>query len=254
VIAIDGTIHIFARYNKLCRHTSDFQWAVHATVHEKAVPVVYTSVALALGFGILLLSNFTLVAQFGALSAATMLFSIFANLLITPLIMTRVRLVGFYQILALRSQKGGLDHSPLFDGMSDHRIRKAILISEVHEFAAGDLLVEQGTLGRSMYLILSGEVDVVRHDDGQARRIITLDAGQVFCEIGFIREIRRTADVRALTPVSVLRLDYERIRNDLKFFPSIVARLNFNISCILGARLADTMGHQAEGGGDKAGG
>jgi hypothetical protein len=39
----------------------------------------------------------------------------------------------------------------------------------------------------------------------------------------------------------VLRYDLERIRKDLKFFPRIVAQINFNISCILGERLAEQL-------------
>ena len=42
--------------------------------------------------------------------------------------------------------------------------------------------------------------------------------------------------------------DYERMRRDLRYFPRIVAALNFNISRILGERLADVMGagHEAK--------
>jgi len=240
-IAIDGTIHLFSRYIELCRRTSDYEAAVHTTVREEATPMVATSLALALGFGILLLSNFTVIAQFGALSAATILFALFSNLLITPIIMSRIRLVGLYQILALSMHKEVLEKSPLFQGMSNYQMRKAILISELHEFKEGELLVEQGTIGRSMYLILSGQVDVVRRSESKAKSVAVLDAGQVFGEIGYIKEIQRTADVRALTRVEALRFDYKRLKKDLKFFPHIVANLNFNISCILGERLADVM-------------
>ena len=44
-----------------------------------------------------------------------------------------------------------------------------------------------------------------------------------------------------MTHLETLRFDYERIRKDLKFFPHIVAKINFNISCVLGERLADMM-------------
>jgi len=239
-IAIDGTIHLFSRYNDLCRRTADYDEAVATTVREEATPVVATSIALALGFGVLLFSEFTLIAQFGALAAATMLFAVFANLLITPIIMARVRLVGLYQILAISMQRDVLEKSPLFRGMSGYQMRKAILISELHEFEAGELLVRQGTVGRSMFLILSGEVEVVHHRDEAHRRLMVLLPGQVFGEIGFVQETERTADVRALTPVSVLRFDFEKIRKDLKYFPNVVARLNLNISAILGERLAAT--------------
>lgn len=241
-IAVDGTIHLLARYNEKCRRTSDYVAAVNEAVAEEATPLIVSSVALALGFGILLFSNFTVVAQFGALAAATMLFSIFANLMITPIVMARVRLVGLYQILAMKVDQEVLENSPLFRDMTEYQRRKAILISELNEFEAGDLLVQQDTVGRSMYLILSGQVEVVRRDGDQSRVLATLHAGQVFGEIGYIREMERTADVRALTAVSALRFDYERMQKDLKFFPNIVAKLNFNISYILGERLADMVG------------
>jgi hypothetical protein len=238
-IAVDGTLHLFFRYNELCRRTSDYEGAVYTTVQEEATPMVTTSLSLALGFGILLFSNFTIIAQFGALSAATMLFSLFANLLITPLIMSRVRLVGIYQILTLKLHKAILETSPLFQGMTNYQIRKAILISELNEFEQGDVLIKQGTVGRSMYLILSGKVNVVRQTEGKEKSVATLTPGQVFGEIGYVKEIQRTADVRALTHVEMLRFDYMKLEKDLKFFPYIVAKLNFNISCILGERLAD---------------
>lgn len=244
-IAVDGTIHLLARYNEKCRRTSDYQAAVNEAVEEEAAPLIVSSLALALGFGILLFSNFTVVAQFGALAAATMLFSIFANLMITPIVMARVRLVGLYQILAMKVDEEVLENSPLFRDMTEYQRRKAILISELNEFAAGDLLVQQDTVGRSMYLILSGQAEVVRRDGDRSRSLATLHAGQVFGEVGYIREMQRTADVRALTPLTALRFDYERMQKDLKFFPNIVAKLNFNISYILGERLADMVGKKS---------
>ncbi len=241
-IAIDGTVHLFSRYNVLSRRHLDNEHAVRVTVGEEAIPVVATSLSLALGFGVLLASNFTIIAQFGALSAATMLFSIFANLLITPIIMSRIRLVGLYDILAMSVQRGVLAASPLFQDMTNYQIRKAILISDLQTFDPGELLIEQDSLGRSLYLVLSGEVEVVRRDDNEARQVAVLGTGQVFGEVGYVREIERTADVRAVTAVEALRFDFERMRRDLRHFPRIVAALNFNISRILGERLADVMG------------
>ncbi|MFT5448770.1 MAG: putative RND superfamily exporter protein/CRP-like cAMP-binding protein [Gammaproteobacteria bacterium] len=240
-IAVDGTVHLLSRYNELCRQTSNNEQAVHITVGEEAIPVVATSIALALGFGILLFSNFTIIAQFGALSAATMLFAVFANLLITPIIMSRIRLVGLYDILAMDMQHDVLENSPLFLGMSNYQIRKAILISEMQEFSPGERLLEQGTYGRSLYLVLKGDVEVLRHDGGDTRLLAKRGAGDVFGEVGYVQRIQRTAEVKAMTHVQALRFDFERMRHDLHYFPRIVAALNFNISRILGERLADVM-------------
>jgi hypothetical protein len=243
-IAIDGTIHLLARYNELCRSTSDYKSAVNQAVKEVATPLIISSIALALGFGILLFSNFTVVAQFGALAAATMLISIFANLLITPIIMARIRLVGLYQIISMQVDEAVLDESPLFKGMTRYQRRKAILISELHEFEPGEKIVEQGTIGRSMYMLLAGEANVIRRDGDVERVLAELPAGQIIGEVGYIQPIERTADVTASTHVSALRFDYDRMQKDLKFFPNIVAQLNFNISAILGGRLADVLAEQ----------
>jgi len=240
-LAVDGTIHLLAHYNELCRTTSDYEGAVHQAVQEVATPLIVSSLALALGFGILLFSNFTVVAQFGALAAATMLISIFANLLITPIIMTRIRLVGLYQIIAMKVDPEVLDRSPLFADMSNYQRRKAILISEIHEFEAGEKLVRQGDIGRNMYMILEGEARVERRDGEAVRELAVLEPGEIFGEVGYIREIERTADVVAVTPVAALNFEYERMQRDLRFFPNIVAKLNFNISGILGERLADVL-------------
>lgn len=240
-IAIDGTIHLLAHYNELCRTTSDYENAVHQAVQEVATPLIISSLALSFGFGILLFSNFTIVAQFGALAAATMLISIFANLLITPIIMTRIRLVGLYQIIAMKVDSRVLETSPLFSNMTNYERRKAILISEIHEFNAGEKLVVQGDIGRNMYMILDGTASVERHDEGETRILAELTPGEVFGEVGYIRAIERTADVVAKTPVSALNFEYNRMQKDLKFFPNIVAKLNFNISGILGERLADVL-------------
>jgi uncharacterized protein len=241
-IAIDGTLHLISRYNDLCRRTSNYEEAIQATIREEATALVTTYFALAVGFGILLLSQFNVIAQFGALSAVTMVFALFANMVITPIILSRTRLVGLYQIWSLSVHKETLQRSPLFQGMSDYQMRKTILISELKEFAEGDLLVEQGTFGRSMFVVLTGQVEVARRTKGKTQRISVMGAGQVFGEVGYIKEIERTADVRALTHVEALRFDYQKLRKDLKFFPNLVANLNFNISCILGERLASAMG------------
>ncbi len=247
-IAIDGTIHLFSRYSELCRSTSNYDEAVIETVKDEAAPVIAVSLALALGFGVLLLSDFTLIAQFGALAAATMLFSIFANLLITPLVMSRIRLVGLYEILAMSRQRAALEGSALFAGMSGYQIRKTILISELRDYRDGDRLIEQGTMGSSMFLVVSGRLEVVRRTPAGERLVATLGPGDVFGEIGFVRATHRTADVVARGPISVLRFDHERLEKDLVFFPHIMAKLNFNICGILGQRLAELVeARQASG-------
>lgn len=240
-VAIDGTLHLFSRYSELCRHSHDYHQAVVETVKQEAAPMVAISIALASSCGVLAFSDFALIAQFGALAAAAMMVALFANLIVTPLVMSRIRLVGLYEILAMTMQREALVESPLFRGMSNYQIRKTILISELCKYQDGACLIEQGTRGRSMFLVVSGQLEVLRRDDAGDRRHALLGPGDVFGEIGFVNSTFRTADVRAVGPVSVLRFDYDRLENDLMFFPRIMAKLSFNISGILGRRLAEVV-------------
>jgi len=240
-IAIDSTIHLLSRYNKLSRSSGDAVHAAQLTVREESLPMIATSVALALGFGILLASDFAIIGQFGALSAATMLFALFANLIVTPLVMARVRLVGLYDIIGLQMDKESLRDCKLFHDMSDYQIRKAMLISEMEEYSKGVKIIEQGSLERSMYLLVKGEVDIIYHGKDKDVTVTRMKPGDVFGEIAFVNEIRRTADVCAASAITVVKFDYERLKSDLRYFPGIVAKLNFNISYILGERLAGTL-------------
>jgi len=92
-----------------------------------------------------------------------------------------------------------------------------------------------------LHLIESGMwgAEVIRRDGEESRVLTTINAGHVIGEIGYVRAMERIADIRAISKISVLKFDYERMQNDLKYFPNIIAKLNFNISHILGERLAD---------------
>ena len=245
---LNGTIYLFGRYSDLCRTTPDYSLAARVAIREAAGPLSATAGALMAGFSLLAYSRFSFVTEMGFFAAAALLISLLTLILPAPLLMARIRLVGLYELLQMSVEQGSLEKSSLFQGMSRYQIKKAILISELHEFEPGMLLVEQGSIGRSMYLILEGEAEVrLRSDSGQQERLLALlQPGQVFGEIGYVRENRRTADVRALTRVQALRFDHERMENDLQFFPFIVAKLNFNVCRILGERLAgvvDSLGH-----------
>lgn len=236
-ISVDDTTHLLARYNALRKETADPEEALRLTVWGEAVPVMTTTVSLALGFLILVSSGFTIVAQFGLLSAMTMIVGLLTDLIITPMLLRAVRLVSIWEILAFKVGREILFHSRLFEGMSRFQIKKAILLSEMTTVPAGRDIIVQGTRGRSMYVVLAGTVEVLR--SGQPQPIATLEAGEVFGEVGYAQEIERTATVRASTETTLLRLDFTSVQKALRWYPGIAARLNLNVSRILGARLAD---------------
>jgi predicted RND superfamily exporter protein len=238
-MTVQGASRLFSRYSELCRNANVYDDAASEALKQELGPMLAISLGLVAGFGALLLSDFAPVRQFGILACTALLLSGLANIFIAPLVLSRIRLVGLYEILAMSMQREALENSPLFSGLSNYQIRKTILISELSEYRNGECLIEQGTVGRNMYIIVGGQVEIVRRGEGGEQRLAVLNPGEVFGEIGFVHEAYRTADVRALGAVSVLRFDHNRLKKDLLLFPHIMAKLNFNISGILGKRLAE---------------
>ena len=71
----------------------------------------------------------------------------------------------------------------------------------------GEYVVREGEAGDSMYLVISGEVEVVRQSAGRECYLAVLGAGQFFGEMALIDEEPRNASVRALGQTEVLPLD-----------------------------------------------
>jgi CRP-like cAMP-binding protein/cytochrome P450 len=77
-------------------------------------------------------------------------------------------------------------------------------------YPAGAVLVREGDPADYFYILMSGEVAVLkRASDGKAQEVARLQPGSYFGEIGLLHGMPRTATVRALTPVKVLALDRE---------------------------------------------
>ncbi|MBM3650388.1 MAG: cyclic nucleotide-binding domain-containing protein [Alphaproteobacteria bacterium] len=240
-IAIDDTIHFFSRYLDECKHEPDADKAVRNTMWSEAVPVVTTTIALSLGFGILMLSNFTIVVQYGFLAALTMVIALACDLFLTPVLVRNFRLVSIWDVAALKVRHDVLRNSPLFLDMKPAQIKKAMLLSSMTRYKAGEQIFSQGSRGDSLYVVLDGQIDVIRVEGGQARNLARLGPGEVFGEVGFVKSTERTASIRAISDVELLALNAETTRRALRLHPFIAAKLNLNISRILGSRLAATL-------------
>lgn len=237
-LAVDDTIHLMTRFGIESRRRVDERAAVRATIRGEAVPVLTTALALGLGFAVFGLSNFRIVAEFGLLAAGTMLYAALADLLLMPILLRHLRLATVWDIVALDVDAAVLARCPLFEGMSRYQVKKLILLSELVDFRAGDVLIAQGEVSSGMYVLLKGEV-AISIDKGEGAIVIDRGvAGDLFGEIGFAGHgAARTATVTASTPVSAVLLEATKADRGLRFYPVIATRLFRNISRLLGIRL-----------------
>ena len=57
-VAVDDTVHLMTRFGQESRNHLHERDAVRATIRGEAIPIISTSIALALGFGVLSFSTY----------------------------------------------------------------------------------------------------------------------------------------------------------------------------------------------------
>lgn len=73
-------------------------------------------------------------------------------------------------------------------------------------FEPGEVIFRQGELGDSLYIILQGEAEVVRNDNGTGRVLAKLHKGQFFGEMALLDQRTRNATIRCTAAMDVLML------------------------------------------------
>jgi NADH dehydrogenase len=76
-------------------------------------------------------------------------------------------------------------------------------IGQAH-YETGEYVFRQGDLGDSLYIILKGQVDVLAEENGTARCLTSLGAGEYFGELALLNEHNRSASVRCTEATDLL--------------------------------------------------
>src|SRR5579864_554022 len=126
-----------------------------------------------------------------------------------------------------------LEKVPLFAGADTVLLSSLIMALKPVVFQPGDLAIRKGEIGREMYLISRGEVEVI---DGAGKVVATLGEGNFFGEISLLTSASRNATVRAKTYCDLFVLDksdFTRVLRDRpQFLKSMMetAQARYNVS------------------------
>jgi CRP-like cAMP-binding protein len=92
-------------------------------------------------------------------------------------------------------------------------------------YTAGDLIFQEGDLGTEMFIIQEGEVDIVKHLNGESHNLSHLEKGDFFGEMAVLDSVPRTADAVAATDVRVLVINGARFDEMLRKNPEVAVRI-----------------------------
>jgi signal transduction histidine kinase len=101
--------------------------------------------------------------------------------------------------------------APLFAHLPPDDLARLADMAEPMSLAPGDLLIREGDPGDAMYVVISGELDVTKRSGGVDVQLAREGAGSIQGEMSAIEGRPRSASVRAITQVDVLRIPREAL-------------------------------------------
>ncbi len=93
------------------------------------------------------------------------------------------------------------------------------------QYGAGETIVREGESGDCLYVIQSGEVEVIRKRDGAEVQLAVLRESDFFGEGSLFDREKRSATVRALGEVRVLTVDKKTLLRRIQEDPTLAYRI-----------------------------
>ncbi len=238
-VAIDDTIHYFARFNRDAKRFADERLGTISALRTVGRPVTYTSFAICLGFLVLCTSELRNQVEVGALGAFTLGFAWLVDVTLTPALCSGLRVVTIWDTLTLDLGHEPQHSIPLFRGLSKAQARIVALMASLRPIPAGQRLVRAGEMGREMYVIIDGTLVVSVEGDQGRIELNRCSRGDVIGEVGLFNQ-RRSADVDVVEDAHLLRLTQKNLGHLARRYPRIAAKIFRNLNEILAHRLLKT--------------
>jgi CRP-like cAMP-binding protein len=135
-----------------------------------------------------------------------------------------------------------LRKEPLFQCLDDAQINGLLKDAQHQQFARGEALIEQGSEGDSMFIMLRGSAQVSVANNGTAVRVGVLRQGDCFGEMSLLTGEKRTATVRAEKDCEVIEISKPVMADLLRSAPQCLNQL----SELLARRKLETEGVMKE--------
>ncbi|MCK5471667.1 cyclic nucleotide-binding domain-containing protein [Candidatus Gracilibacteria bacterium] len=127
----------------------------------------------------------------------------------------------------LPSQLEEIKKLPLFERLDSKKHNELIDKIQVKKFVVGEFIFNEGEAGQQLYIIKSGEVEIVRIHDQIAEEVAFLKPGNVFGELGSLGKKTRDASARAFSDAEILIFDKDtavRLAAQLPSFDLLVGK------------------------------
>jgi CRP-like cAMP-binding protein len=96
---------------------------------------------------------------------------------------------------------------PMFRDLEGPKLKLIALASQRASYRAGDQLLKEGDRADSVFIIIDGKANVMRHDGHQNVAIAEVTSGSVVGEMGVVLDKPYSGTIIASTALTALRID-----------------------------------------------
>ena len=129
---------------------------------------------------------------------------------------------------------------PLFHGLSTRQLGRVLLAMQPRFYRAGEILFEEGQLGKAVFIVHSGKVELARRNSGELRSLGLLGPGQMFGEMALLEQMKRTATATVVEDGEIYLLYTATLDALIRDHPAIGVKLLRNMAIMLSALLRRT--------------
>jgi CRP-like cAMP-binding protein len=123
--------------------------------------------------------------------------------------------------MSLHQEVDVLRAIPLFARIEPSKLKLLAFTSERVRYSAGDFLFHQGDDADAAYIVLNGDAEVVVDTPNGPFKVAALGRHAIVGEMAVLMNSPRTAGVRALSQLEVLRISKELFLRLLTDFPQM---------------------------------
>ncbi|MEM6532854.1 MAG: Stp1/IreP family PP2C-type Ser/Thr phosphatase [Myxococcota bacterium] len=129
-----------------------------------------------------------------------------------------------------------LKRIPIFSHLNYHELVKVVGLTQLSRVKGGENIVTEGEHGDELYVVLAGDVDVVK--GGQT--IVQLKAGAHLGEMALVDNAPRSATVVATSDVNLLVMRRDEFFSLIRAEPVIATKLLWSFVQVMSGRLRET--------------
>jgi len=127
---------------------------------------------------------------------------------------------------------------PLFRDLTKEEIKQIAEITEEITMSKNSFLFKQGDEADSFYIILEGEVEVIKEFSQKEQKLVNMSRGAIIGEMAFLTETRRTGTIRATEETKLIKISKDKFKKLMHEEHIAVYKLVYRIAQILSFRLA----------------